>query len=106
MVPPIVLAVVFVILALLLRALVLPLLLIVTVVLSFAAALGVAAATSSRWCFGYPGFSPALPLLAFIFLVALGIDYNIFLMARAREESERARHPGGDDPRPGASPAR
>jgi putative drug exporter of the RND superfamily len=85
---PIVLLVVFVILALLLRALALPLLLIATVIVSFAAALGVSAAVFDR-IFGYPGSPATLPLLAFIFLVALGVDYNIFLMARAREESLR-----------------
>ena len=85
---PIVLLVVFVILAVLLRALALPLLLIATVILSFGAALGVSSALFTH-VFGYPGEPSTLPLLAFIFLVALGVDYNIFLMARTREESQR-----------------
>ncbi|HLY48699.1 MAG TPA: MMPL family transporter [Solirubrobacteraceae bacterium] len=85
---PIVLLVVFLILVLLLRAIVLPLTLIATVVLSFGAALGVAALVFKH-LFGYPGETSTLPLLAFIFLVALGVDYNIFLMARTREETLR-----------------
>jgi putative drug exporter of the RND superfamily len=83
---PIALVIVFVILAFLLRALVAPLLLIATVVLSFAAALGVGAVVFDV-VFGFPGSDPGLPLFAFIFLVALGVDYNIFLMARVREET-------------------
>ena len=83
---PIALVIVFVILAFLLRALVLPLLLIATVVLSYAAALGVGAVVFDV-VFGFPGSDPGLPLFAFIFLVALGVDYNIFLMARVREET-------------------
>ena len=85
---PIVLVVIFVILALLLRALVVPLILIGTVIASFAAALGVTSFVSTH-IFGFPGLEPSLPLLAFVFLVALGVDYNIFLMARVREESQR-----------------
>ncbi|HEY7223776.1 MAG TPA: MMPL family transporter [Micromonosporaceae bacterium] len=83
---PIVLAVVFVILALLLRAIVAPLLLIATVVLSFAAALGVSALVFQH-VLGYGGADTALPLFVFVFLVALGVDYNIFLMTRVREET-------------------
>jgi RND superfamily putative drug exporter len=83
---PIALLVVLLILILLLRALVAPLMLIATVVLSFAASLGVAAVVFDV-IFGFPGSDPSLPLFAFIFLVALGIDYNIFLMARVREET-------------------
>jgi RND superfamily putative drug exporter len=83
---PIVLAVIFVVLALLLRALVAPLLLLVTVVLSFAATLGVSAIVFNH-VFDFPGSDPSTPLLGFIFLVALGIDYNIFLMTRVREET-------------------
>ncbi len=83
---PIALVIVFVILAFLLRAIVAPLLLIATVVLSFAAALGVGAVVFDV-IFGFPGSDPGLPLFAFIFLVALGVDYNIFLMARVREET-------------------
>ena len=85
---PVALAVVLLILIVLLRALVAPLMLIATVILSFAAALGVAAVVFDV-VFGFPGVDPGLPLFAFIFLVALGIDYNIFLMARVREETER-----------------
>ncbi len=83
---PVALAVVLLILILLLRALVAPVMLIVTVVLSFAASLGVGAVVFDV-LFGFPGSDPSLPLFAFIFLVALGIDYNIFLMARVREET-------------------
>jgi RND superfamily putative drug exporter len=83
---PIVLAVILVVLALLLRALVAPLLLILTVVLSFAAALGVGALAFNH-LFGFAGADPGFPLFAFVFLVALGIDYNIFLMTRVREET-------------------
>ncbi|MFD0692170.1 MMPL family transporter [Actinomadura fibrosa] len=84
---PIVLAVVFLILVLLLRALVAPLLMMATVVLSFLASLG-ACALIFRHGFGFEGTDAGFPLLAFIFLVALGVDYNIFLMHRVREESE------------------
>ena len=76
------------VLILLLRALVAPLILTLTVVLSFAAALGVGFVAFDV-LFGFPGSSPDLALFAFVFLVALGIDYNIFLMARVREESTR-----------------
>jgi len=65
-----------------------PVMLIVTVILSFAAALGVGAVVFDV-IFGFPGSDPSLPLFAFVFLVALGIDYNIFLMARVREETLR-----------------
>jgi len=85
-IPPIVLIVVFLILVLLLRAVVAPLILIATVILSFVAALGVGYLVFDL-LFGFPGSDPSLPLFAFVFLVALGVDYNIFLMARAREET-------------------
>jgi RND superfamily putative drug exporter len=85
-IPPIVLVVVFLILVALLRAVVAPLILIGTVILSFVAALGVAYFVYDV-VFGFPGSDPSLPLFAFVFLVALGVDYNIFLMARAREET-------------------
>src|SRR5215471_16919014 len=90
---PLILAVVLLILALLLRAIVAPLILVATVVLSFAAALGVTAFFISH-VFGFGGADTAFPLYAFVFLVALGIDYNIFLMTRVREEAIRrdARH--------------
>jgi RND superfamily putative drug exporter len=79
---------VFVILALLLRAIVAPLVLIATVVLSFAAAMG-ASALIFRHVFNFGGADTSLPLFVFVFLVALGIDYNIFLMTRVREETAR-----------------
>jgi RND superfamily putative drug exporter len=85
---PITLAVVLLVLVVLLRSLVAPLLLIATVILSFFAALGVGAVVFDV-IFGFPGSDPSLPLFAFVFLVALGIDYNIFLMARVREETMR-----------------
>jgi putative drug exporter of the RND superfamily len=85
---PIVLGVVFVILALLLRAVLAPLLLIATVVLSYGAAMG-ASALIFRHVFGYSGTDSAFPLFVFVFLVALGIDYNIFLMTRVREETAK-----------------
>ncbi|CAA9517411.1 MAG: transporter, MMPL family [uncultured Solirubrobacteraceae bacterium] len=85
---PLAIVVVFLILVVLLRALVAPLILIATVILSFAAALGVGALVFDV-IFGFPGSDPSLPLFAFVFLVALGIDYNIFLMARVREETQR-----------------
>ncbi len=85
---PITLAVVFVILALLLRALVAPVMLIATVVLSFAAALGVSALLFDN-VFNFGGADSSFPLFVFVFLVALGIDYNIFLMTRMREEAQR-----------------
>lgn len=83
---PIALLVVFIILIGLLRALVAPILLIATVILSYGAALGIGAFFFSN-VFGFPGSDPSFPLFVFIFLVALGVDYNIFLMARVREES-------------------
>jgi putative drug exporter of the RND superfamily len=85
---PIVLVVVLIILALLLRAILAPLLLVATVVLSFGAALG-ASALVFRHLFGFGGADTSLPLFVFVFLVALGIDYNIFLMTRVREETGR-----------------
>src|SRR5215472_5204848 len=90
---PLILAVVLIILIILLRALVAPLILIATVVLSFAAALGVSAFFFTH-VFGFAGTDTFFPLYVFLFLVALGIDYNIFLMTRVREEARRsdARH--------------
>ena len=90
---PLILVVVFVILGLLLRALVAPLILTATVVLSFAAALGVSAFFFDH-VFGFGGADTSFPLFVFVFLVALGVDYNIFLMTRVREEAIKrdARH--------------
>jgi putative drug exporter of the RND superfamily len=87
LVVPLVLAVVLVILALVLRAIISPLLLVATVVLSFAAALGVSALAFDH-VFGFAGADPAFPLWTFVFLVALGTDYNIFLMTRVHEEAK------------------
>ena len=87
LVVPLVLVVVTIILGLLLRAIVAPLLLVATVVLSFAAALGVSALVFDH-LFGFAGSDPAFPLWTFVFLVALGTDYNIFLMTRVHEESK------------------
>ncbi|WP_200215527.1 MMPL family transporter [Micromonospora coerulea] len=83
---PVVLVVIAVILALLLRALLAPVLLIATVVLSFLATLGLCALIF-KYLLDFPGVDQSFPLFAFVFLVALGIDYNIFLMSRVREES-------------------
>jgi putative drug exporter of the RND superfamily len=83
---PLALLVVFVILAILLRSLLAPLLLVLSVILSFFAALGTGIFFFEH-VFGFQGVDPSLPLLTFVFLVALGIDYNIFLMARVREET-------------------
>jgi RND superfamily putative drug exporter len=83
---PIVLVVILVILMLLLRAIVAPAILVLSVVVSFAASLGVSAYVFND-LFRFPGADPAVPLYGFVFLVALGIDYNIFLMTRVREES-------------------
>jgi RND superfamily putative drug exporter len=85
---PVILAVVFLILGLLLRALVAPIMLIGTVVLSFAAALGVSALMFDH-VFNFGGSDTSFPLFVFVFLVALGIDYNIFLMTRVREETAK-----------------
>ncbi len=83
---PLVLLVVMIILAMLLRAIIAPLILIATVVLSFAAALGLSALIF-KYIFQFDGADTSLPLFVFVFLVALGIDYNIFLMTRVREET-------------------
>jgi len=85
---PIVLFVVLVILVLLLRALLAPVLLVATVVLSYGAALGLSS-LAFRYVLGFDGADPSLPLFVFVFLVALGIDYNIFLMTRVHEEAKQ-----------------
>ncbi|WP_333767356.1 MMPL family transporter [Streptomyces sp. IBSBF 2435] len=85
---PLVLVVVLLILAALLRAVVAPLLLMATVLLSFGAALGVSSLMFEH-VFGFAGADASFPLLAFVFLVALGIDYNIFLVTRIREDALR-----------------
>jgi RND superfamily putative drug exporter len=85
---PLVLVVIGVIIALLLRAVVAPLLLVATTALSFAAAFGLSSLLW-RYGFGYSGIEAQLPLYIFIFLVALGVDYNIFMSARIREEARQ-----------------
>lgn len=84
-VAPLVLAVVLMVLIALLRSIVGPLLLLATVVLSFAASLGAASLVFAA--LDIPALASSVPLLAFLFLVALGVDYNIFLVSRAREET-------------------
>ena len=83
---PVVLIVITIILMLLLRSIIAPLILLGTTALSFAATLGISALVFNH-IFGFPGADPSVVLYGFIFLVALGIDYNIFLMTRVREES-------------------
>jgi RND superfamily putative drug exporter len=83
-----VLLVVFLVLVVLLRALIVPLVLIATVVLSFLATIGVGALVFND-VLHFPGSDPSVPLYAFVFLVALGVDYNIFLMTRVRQEARR-----------------
>jgi RND superfamily putative drug exporter len=91
---PSILAVIFVVLALLLRSLAAPFLLLVANVLSFGATMGVSAILFNH-VFDFPSTDPAVMLIGFVFLVALGIDYSIFLMTRVREESARqGTHPG------------
>ena len=86
MIIPIILVMVLLILMVLLRCVAAPLMLLGTVVLSFGAALGISALLF-EFVFGFDGSDPSFPLFAFVFLVALGIDYNIFLMTRVREET-------------------
>jgi RND superfamily putative drug exporter len=88
LVMPLILLVVAIILGGLLRAVLAPILLIGTVILSFAAALGVSGVVF-RYVFHFSGTDQTVPLFAFLFLVALGVDYNIFLMTRVREEAMR-----------------
>ena len=86
LVAPIVLGVILLVLVLLLRAVVAPLLLVGTVALSFAGSLGVSA-FFFHYVFHFAGADSSMPLFVFVFLVALGVDYNIFLISRVREES-------------------
>ena len=83
---PVVLVAITIILALLLRSIIAPILLLLTTVLSFGSTLGVAALLFNH-VWNFPGADPSVILYGFVFLVALGIDYNIFLMTRVREES-------------------
>ncbi|MER6185085.1 MMPL family transporter [Streptomyces sp. NPDC001652] len=85
---PVVLVIILVILTVLLRSLLLPALLVATVALNYLATLGVSALVFPH-VFGFNGTDPSVPLYGFVFLVALGVDYNIFLMSRVREESLR-----------------
>jgi putative drug exporter of the RND superfamily len=91
---PLVLIVVFLVLVLLLRALVAPLLLMATVVASYVAALG-AAWFTFRHVFGFAAMDAQVMLIGFLFLVALGVDYNIFLVSRIRQEVARRGHRDG-----------
>ncbi|OEV04249.1 MMPL family transporter [Streptomyces oceani] len=86
---PVVLATILVVLALLLRSLLMPVLLVATVALNYVATIGVSALVF-RHVLGFQGTDPSVPLYGFVFLVALGVDYNIFLMTRVREETLRA----------------
>jgi RND superfamily putative drug exporter len=88
LIAPIALLVIAIILAILLRAIVAPLVLIASVILSFLCTLGLSV-LFIRYVVGDPGLDASIPTFAFIFLVALGIDYTIFLMARVREEARR-----------------
>jgi len=83
---PVILVVILVILMLLLRSVLAPVLLILSTIVSFGTALGVSALVFNH-VFDFPGADPAVPLYGFVFLVALGVDYNIFLMSRVREET-------------------
>ncbi|MCZ7413810.1 MULTISPECIES: MMPL family transporter [unclassified Streptomyces] len=86
---PVVLAIILLILVLLLRSLLMPVLLVATVALNFFATLGVSALVFEH-LFGFSGTDPSVALYGFVFLVALGVDYNIFLMTRVREETLRS----------------
>ncbi|CAN5405105.1 MMPL family transporter [soil metagenome] len=91
---PAILVVIFIVLALLLRSLAAPLLLVLANVLSFGATIGISAVVFNH-VFHFPAADPSISLIGFVFLVALGIDYSIFLMTRVREESVRqGTHPG------------
>lgn len=85
---PLILVAITIVLMLLLRAIIAPLLLLFTTILSFGATLGISALLFNHvWKF--PGADPAVVIFGFVFLVALGIDYNIFLMTRVREETKK-----------------
>ncbi|MFC6084673.1 MMPL family transporter [Sphaerisporangium aureirubrum] len=85
---PVVLVIILLILIVLLRSLTTPVILVVTVALNFLATLGVSALVFTH-VFGFTGSDASVPLYGFVFLVALGVDYNIFLMSRVREETAR-----------------
>jgi len=86
---PLILVLVFIVLAILLRSLLAPLLLLIAVVASFFSAVGAAWFLFQTPLFGFPGIDTTVLLFSFLFLVALGVDYSIFLVTRAKEESER-----------------
>ncbi|MFE9120455.1 MMPL family transporter [Streptomyces sp. NPDC007172] len=83
---PVVLAIILIILIALLRSVLMPLILVATVAVNFLATLGISSLVFQH-LFGFSGTDASVPLYGFVFLVALGVDYNIFLMSRAREES-------------------
>ncbi len=84
---PVVLVLIAGLLALVLRSLVAPIYLVVSVVLSYFAALGLAV-LAFQWIGGADGLNFVLPFLMFVFLMALGSDYNILVMSRIREEAQ------------------
>ncbi|RSS90589.1 MMPL family transporter [Streptomyces sp. WAC05950] len=86
---PIVLGIILLILVALLRSVLVPVLLVATVALNFLATLGVSALVFGH-LLGFSGTDASVPLYGFVFLVALGVDYNIFLMSRVREETVRS----------------
>ncbi len=88
---PVVLGIIVVILIVLLRSLAMPLLLVATVALNYLATLGVAALVFQH-LLGFTATDPSVPLYGFVFLVALGVDYNIFLMTRARGSPSSTAH--------------
>ncbi len=84
---PVMLLAAFAVFSLMLRAITAPVVLIVTTLISYAAALGVGV-LASRYLFDFPAEDSSLVLISFVFLVSLGIDYNVFLAARTREAAE------------------
>ena len=99
--PPVILAIVLVVLLLVLRSLVAAIVLVLTVVGTYLASMG-ASWFAVEHLFDFPPLAVSTPLLGFLFLVALGVDYNIFLATRAREEA--AAGPRPESPWCGPSP--
>jgi RND superfamily putative drug exporter len=91
---PLILALVFIVLLLLLRSIVAPVLLLITVVASFFASMG-AGWLLFQYVFDFPALDLSVFLFSFLFLVALGVDYNIFLVTRAQEEGAKLGLRGG-----------
>jgi RND superfamily putative drug exporter len=85
---PLILGLVLVALVLLLRSVLAPVVLVATVVLTYVSSLGLSWLIFTRWL-GFDRLDDSAPLLSFVFLVALGVDYNIFLVSRAREEARQ-----------------